>query len=460
MKTIIVGAGETGYYIASEFTDDNYEVTIVDTDQDKLQILQRQLNVATVQGSGTDLETLEKAGIAQTDLMIACTNHDETNLISCMLANNYSVKQKVALTRTRSYVRKDLIDKYNRFGIDMMINTSSVVAHEVSAVVDMAIASEVSSFADDQVLLVGLKIKAETPFANTALKDIPRQDFPFLIACIVRDGQSIIPGGNFTILVDDILYLLLPKTATGDLHEFLKVKLTRNRKAVVAGESPIAIEIADQLLKNRFEVTLVSNDLTAVHSVEEQFATEKEFKAVHGEVDQIRLQLQLDVPTSSLFIAANKDDLYNLTTGMAAKHLGVSKVIALINRQDLIDAAQNAGVDVQIASRRSTARRLKKLLRAGHNSLEYATIGDTDMEVLEMEASSESSILEVPLKDIKFPENSLAAVIISGGEVVIPSGLTQIQEGDKVIMVTLPKNVDLLEEMIEGKVRESVLDEQ
>ncbi len=96
MNILIIGAGETGFYVASEFSEDNYDVTLVDVDPHQLKIIQRSLNVAGVLGSGTSLAVLETAGIESADMIIACTDHDETNLISCLLANHYGIPDKIA----------------------------------------------------------------------------------------------------------------------------------------------------------------------------------------------------------------------------------------------------------------------------------------------------------------------------------------------------------------------------
>ena len=77
MRVLIVGIGETGFYIASEFADDNFEVTVIDENPEQLKKVSASLNVAGILGSGTSLPTLEKAGVKSADLLIAATDPQE-----------------------------------------------------------------------------------------------------------------------------------------------------------------------------------------------------------------------------------------------------------------------------------------------------------------------------------------------------------------------------------------------
>ena len=459
MKVLIVGAGETGYYIASEFTSDNYEVSVIDENPTNLAKVQKNLNAAGFSGNGTSLSVLESAGIEETDLFIACTDHDETNLISCLLANQYDVKQKIAVTKTRAFQKKDVIESYQRTGIDMVINSSLVVAEEILAVSNLEIATEVASFAEKNVLLVGYKVKKDSPLANKMLKELvqPTDQGKFLIACIVREEESIIPSGNDIISPGDYVYLMISKRECQILNEFLDIKISKSRKAVVSGDCLIAESIVSGLLKEHFSVTLICNQQEDTQKIKKKFSREN-FHAVCGDAAEVKLQLQLDVPLSSLFISVHRDDNINIAAGMVAHYLGAKKVITQINRQDFLQISDAAGIDVMISPRLVTARRIKKIIRGGEDSLDFTTISETDMEVIEMVAHESSQTLGVHLKDLKLPKGVLVGAIVNKHKkVIIPTGESMIEKGDKVIILTMPETLDKITMMIEGEVRQSPL---
>jgi len=453
MKILIIGAGETGFYIASEFSEDNYEVTVIDENPLQLKMIQRSLNVAGIRGNGTSLSVLESAGIESTDLLIASTDHDETNLICCLLANHYNVQHKIAVTKTDAFMNKKVVSDYIKSGISQIINSTVVTAQEIIATASLASATEVSAFGEKNVLLVGCRIKEGSPWENLYLKDIRQHDEKnqFLIASIVRDGQSYIPKGQDQIIQGDYVYILIPRHQAEELNSILNVRISSNRKAVIAGSNLIAERVATGLLRSHYTVTMICNDVTDASEMKKKFSHRNRFHVMLGHAEEVKLQLKADVAVSSLFIAATNDDHLNIESGIIARYLGVSKVICLINRQDLFQPAASVDLDVVVSPRLITARQVKKLIRGREESLNYTTISETNMEVLEMVTSEDSTILNQPIKEIKFPHNSLVGALIKGkNKVIIPTGDTIIEAGDKVIMVTVPEGVPKLKEILEG----------
>ncbi len=454
MKVLIIGAGETGFYIASEFSEDNYDVTVIDEHPKRLKNVQRTLNIAGVPGSGTSLRILETAGIASTDLLIACTDHDETNLICCLLAIQFKVKKTVALTKTSSFLNKDVIRKYLKSGISQVINSSLLTAQEIIATATLASAADVSAFGEQNVLLVGYKVKEDSPWRGIELKEVKQPDGEdhFLIASIVRDGRSFIPSGLNKILQGDYVYVLIAKKSAHILNDILNVHIAAKRKAVIAGDNQIAERVAWGLLKSHYQVIMICRDELDSVKMKKRFSHKKKLQVIRGNSESVKLQLQSGVPTCSLFIAVNNNDHLNIASGMVAKYLGASKTIGLINQQDLINSAKSVDIDVILSPRLNTARQVKKIIRGAEQSLNFTTISETNMEVIEMVASSNSKILGIPLKDLKLPKNTLVGALLKEKRnVIIPTGETTIEEGDKVVMVSNPIQVPLLQQIIEDK---------
>ena len=454
MKVLIIGAGETGFYIASELAEDDFEVSVIDINPQPLKTIKRNLNVAGILGNGTSLSVLERAGIQTTDLVIASTDHDETNLICCLLANHYNVKHKIAVTKTESSTREDVVSNYIRSGISQVFNSTMATAQEIIDTASLASAAEVSAFGEKNILLVGCRIKKGSPWENLYLKDIrqTQSENRFLIASIVRDGESYIPSGQDQILAGDYVYILIPRQIANALNEILKVRISSNRKAVIVGGNLVAEKVALGLSKSHYDVTMICRHEYNVDRLNKLFAGRRHVTIKQGNFESVREQIKAEVPVSSLFIAVSEDDHMNVFAGMIAHYLGASKVIALINKQDLIQCAKLVDIDVTISPRLSTARQIKKMIRGREQSLNYTTISETNMEVMEMITSDNSKVLNKPIKELKFPPNTLVGAIIKEDKKsIIPTGDTIIESGDKIIMVTIPESVPKLRAMIEGQ---------
>ena len=453
MKLLIIGAGETGYHIAHELSEENLDVTLIDENQAHLQVVQKELNVACVQGNGTSLQVLEQAGIEGTDMVIASTNQDETNLICCLIAGHYGVKTKVAITKTESFFKRNLITKYLESGISQIINSSMVAAQEILDIAAFASAAEVSAFGERNILLIGYRVRAGSDLADKQLKDI-RGDAAqnhFLVASIVRNGESFIPKGLDQILIGDYLYIMVPRENMEQLNDFLHVRVALNRRAIVAGGGQIAQRVVNGLLKSHYEVTHIIDE-SEHPKVQKQMLMRRQYHLIRGKAESVKLQIEQDVPVSALFIAATENDQVNLTAALSARYLGAKKTLALINREDLATLARAQDIDGVISPRLLTARQVRRALYGGAGEGNFTTISETNMEVHEMVAHVSSPVLGIPLKDLKLPPNTLVGALIKeGNQAVIADGLTVIEEGNQVVMLTLPEAVPKLRSLIEGK---------
>lgn len=460
MKILIIGAGETGFYVASELSEDDFEVSVIDENPYQLNVIKRNLNVAGFLGNGTSLSVLEQAGIETTDLVIACTDHDETNLICCLLANHYNVKLKIAVTKTESFMKRQVLSNYIRSGVSQIINSTAVAAQEITDTATLASATEVSAFGEKNVLLVGCRIKKGSAWEDVYLKDIRQNhsENQFLIASIVRKGKSSIPSGQDQLKRGDYIYILIPRQKATVLNDFLNVRISHNRKAVIAGGNLIAERVAVGLAKSHYNVTMICKSENEANAMQARFSHKKRVTIKFGDFESVKEQLKAEVPMSALFIAVSNDDHLNIAAGLVARYLGAVKVITLINRQEIVRCAESVDIDVSVSPRLSTARQIKKMIRGREQSLNYTTISETNMEVMEMVTAADSRVVGQPLKTVKLPPNTLVGAIIKDHrKVIIPSGDTEIEASDRVIMVSMPESVPKLREIIENtNAKESV----
>ncbi|WP_299266726.1 NAD-binding protein [Halorientalis sp.] len=88
MRVIIVGAGEVGSHIAASLADD-HEVILVDIDPEIIKELAYSTDVLTTEGDGTTADTVQEAGIVKTELLVASTDDDRTNVNHSSLAKTH-----------------------------------------------------------------------------------------------------------------------------------------------------------------------------------------------------------------------------------------------------------------------------------------------------------------------------------------------------------------------------------
>jgi len=104
MKIIILGAGQVGASLAEYLSAENNDITLVDTNLEKLQALLEKYDIRTVHGFGSHPDILRKAGADSADMLVAVTENDEVNMVACQVAYSlFHTPMKIARSRTRLY---------------------------------------------------------------------------------------------------------------------------------------------------------------------------------------------------------------------------------------------------------------------------------------------------------------------------------------------------------------------
>ena len=86
MKIIILGAGQVGGTLAENLVGENNDITLIDTNLERLREMQDKYDLRIIAGPGSHPRILRDAGAEDADMLVAVTNSDETNMIACQVA--------------------------------------------------------------------------------------------------------------------------------------------------------------------------------------------------------------------------------------------------------------------------------------------------------------------------------------------------------------------------------------
>ena len=86
MKIILVGCGKVGTALARQLSEEDHNVTVIDTNKARVEHISESYDVMGITGNGSSITTLSEAGIEEADVFIAVTGSDELNLLCCMFA--------------------------------------------------------------------------------------------------------------------------------------------------------------------------------------------------------------------------------------------------------------------------------------------------------------------------------------------------------------------------------------
>lgn len=444
MKIIIIGAGEVGFQLAGKLSEEGHEITLIEKDRERCKKIEESLDVSVVEGDGASQSTLISSGIKSADMVIAATSVDEVNLLACLIASKLGVKRKIARVRNPEYYSESSILKKEDLGVDLMINPEFEVAEEITRLLIRSVASEIIEFEEGKILLVGIKVEKDSPIVNRQLKSLGNEDQrkKFRVVAITKNGKTVIPRGEEIINRDDQVFVVTKREALDELLEMTGKRDRELKKVMILGGGRIGMKVAENLEKRDTKVVILESDREKSLKVA---GTLKRCTVINLDGTEIDSIAREGITNVDALVATTSDDETNIISCLFAKHIGVKKTIALVNKLAYMPLMSVIGIDSTVNVRLSTANAILRFLRKG-DVVSVATFHGIDAEAIEIKAGKESKLVGKPLKTIKLPEGSLVAAVIKGEEVVVPYGDTIIEPGNRVIFFALPQAIHELEE--------------
>ena len=428
---MIVGAGLVGQYLCEKFSTEGKEVILIDTDQEKLQRIERELNIMTVHGSGASARVLAEAGIAKTDLFIAVTNSDEVNLVACIMSRQYEVTTRIARVRNEEIFTPGLSQDEDALGIDLIISPDWAMGEVIMQLIHASEAFYTAEFAEGQILLLGYQVHEENPFIGMSLFELKQQlsTRQYVITAIIRNGETIIPNGQSTIQADDKMYLMVRQNDMAKIEETFNVTSHLPKNVFIIGGSDIGYMVARQLEELNINVKLIELDRERC-----EFLSENLGKSIVLNFDGLDANDMIEegIEFADLVIAVTGSDTTNILSSLLAKHHGTKKCITKITQHDFVPMLDKLGIDVALSPRQVAADMILRYVRRG-SIISVTTILDTDAEVMEVTVPDHKTFDQVLLQDLACPSGLLIGAVVRDKQVIIPTGATVIRPHDNLV---------------------------
>lgn len=197
MKLLLIGEGRILYSLCKTFLAKGYAVTIVNENREECEELARRLNVTVMQGDGTDPALLDEAGAHDTETMLAVTPRDEDNLAACQLASlRFGIPRTIALVNDM-----DNEEVFTKLGI-AAVSPTHVIVNLIEQRTAYDEITQLLPVGEGKINISEVLIKHTSPVVGKELKDITLPENS-LLACIMREGEAIVPRGGTRLAAGD-----------------------------------------------------------------------------------------------------------------------------------------------------------------------------------------------------------------------------------------------------------------
>ncbi|MFQ5518560.1 MAG: Trk system potassium transporter TrkA [Mariprofundus sp.] len=450
MNVVILGAGEVGFHIASRLATEGNDVSVVDQDEERLQVIADSMDVKTICGKASHPSILEQAGASNADLLIAVTTNDEVNMLACQVAHSlFKVPTKLARVREADYVNHPELIGRDELPIDVIISPEGEAAKVVMGRLNVSSALDAREFFGGAIQVVEFVVRPKSILAGLSLMELPdvMGDLPVYVVAHEHNSRWSVPRGDTVLLAGDSIYVAVAREQLDALMAILDLSChsPQGRNVLMVGGGHIGLIVAKELEKAGAKVKLIEHNKGRAEWLSDQF---NDVVVIQGDALDQKLLEEENIDKMEDFIATTNDDETNILSSLIAKRYRVPHVVTLVNRSIYTELVRQIGLDVTVSPRLSTVASILGFVRKGriHG---MASLADGNLEVLEAEALETSAILDKPLKELSMPDDTVIGAILRDGKIIVPNGSVQVQAHDHVLMVTTSASVAAVEKLFE-----------
>ena len=453
MNVITVGCGNVGYALVEKLSAEKHNVVVVDQDKKRIDQITDEQDVLGIVGDGINYQILLKAGIEHTDLLIAVTESDEQNLLTCVMAKRSDkycrtvarVRNPVYNTET-SYLRREL-------GLALIINPELIAAAEIARRFQYPDTIQVDTFTRGRIELFHIKLEAGSPLIAMAVGAI-QQYFKChtLICAIQRNRRTIIPEYNTTLMEgDEIVISATPKDAN---TFFKRTGINRHplKSAMIVGGGTIGFYLASRLTETGVRTKIIESDPERCDRLSDEIT---KATVINGDGSDEKLLIREGIGGVGAFAALTGIDEENVLLTLFAKRVSHANTMTKLRRYNYTDVTNGIQIDNAIFPGIMTAEYIVKYARSMSGSLEgnvenVFSLTKSRAKAMEYFIQKESNITNVPLSQLRLKNDLIICSITRNEKLIVPGGRDEIKVGDNVLILTSGEIYNNIEDIALG----------
>lgn len=448
MRIAIVGAGKLGLKVINALVGGDHAITVFDTNEAVLNKISNQYDVMTVAGNAKQISLLKEHGIESFDFLIACTDNDEQNIVIASFAKKLGCSKVLARVRDPEHMNQmDFI--METMNIDHIVNPDLSITKEIYKYLVEKYTLTNGIFSSGKVSLVQFKVNRYKKLIGLSMIEVSKVLTNMLVVAISRNGKIIIPHGQTVIDANDTIYMIGEKSEIVELHKKVheKGKYTNLQKVMIIGGGKTGFYLAGKLAEFGVAVKLIEKSKERCYYLSTHL---DDVMVLHGDATDTTLLEEENLDEMDAFVAATGFDEENLLLALIAKQRGVEDVISKVSHQSYKDLIEKMGIDMALNPLDIVASTILRYVQ-GSKKIIASLLIQGQAEIMEIIATNDMKLANVPLKDVDLPDGVLIAAIHRGQQVIIPNGDTKILEDDKVTIFCLLSDIGELEKLFTAK---------
>ncbi len=451
MNIIICGAGKVGFSISKQLAAQGHSVTVIDQSSEDIKKINDTQDAKGIVGRATLPSVLESAGAEDTDMIIAVTRNDETNMIICQLASSlFNISKKIARIRSKEFLEGKWSKLYNKSNIpiDVIISPEIEVAKSLFRRLEAPGALDSVPFAKGKVKMLEISIEKDCPILGTPLKNLTEKfpNFKANILGAVRKDKFIFLKKDDKMLEGDNVYLV---ASSDQLNEILKAfgHLEKTSKKIfIIGGGNIGLNLA-KLLESNFEgarIKIIEKNKQRAEELANELSSSI---IINGDGLDEEILKEANIEEAETVLALTNDDENNIMACVLAEKYSPSKrTIAIVNKSNYSLLQNKLNIDDLVDPRMTTVSRIMEHVHKGTIGTVYSLL-DGEYEFIEAKILEKSELLNKKIKDSNLPEHIRIGAIARKDEVIIPRSDFIFEKDDLVVFLAKREHLKEVEDI-------------
>lgn len=447
MKIIIAGAGEVGFHLAKLLSYESQDITLIDIDKENLSYADSHLDIRVLKGDATSIAILRDAEVEKSDLVIAVTASETTNITLCMLAKQLGCKRTIARISNTEFMDNREAIKFSELGIDELISPEELAATEIQLLLNEAAFNDTYEFEDGALVMFGVSLPKSAPFVGKMVKDAAKifPELHFMPIALQRTGTqyTLIPRGDTVFKEEDQVYFVTSKGGIDELYKLTGKKKEEIKNVMILGGSKVGFKTGRDLCSKKFNVKIIEKNKEKAFEIADGLPNAL---VINGDGSNVELLDEESIESMDAFIAVTGNSETNIMSCLVAKSKHIKKTIALVENIDYFQLSHSIGIDTLINKKLLAANNIFRHIRKGE-VVALTRLNNLNAEILEFIVKPTSVVNGKVIRELDFPRSATIGGVVRDGEGTIALGDFKIVEGDRVVVCCLPKAIPKIEKL-------------
>ncbi len=443
MKIVIAGAGAVGTHLSKLLARDHQDCVLIDEDAERLGDLDSRYDIMTLQGRTTSINTMKEAGVENADLFVGVTPDESRNMTACMIAHALGAKKTVARIDNFEYLDPARKALFETMGINSLIFPEVLAAIDITNGLKLSWVRQRLDIHGGVLVLLGIKLRDTCEILNKPLKTLCGPDDPYLIVAIKRGDETLIPGGNDELRVNDIAYFMTTREYIPYIRQIVgKEHYTDVKNVIIMGGGRTAVRVA-KTAPDYMNLKIIEQDGLRCERLNEKLA-DMDVMVIHGDGRDLGLLQEEGIENTQAFVALTGNAETNILACLTAKRLGVRKTVAMVENLDYVEMAESLDIGTIINKKTLAASHIyQMMLGSGVSNVRSLMLVDSD--VAEFTAAEGSKVTKKAVKELGLPFGVTIGGLVRNGQGILVNGNTRIEAGDSVMVFCHEQNLKKVE---------------